>query len=88
MVPRTPYVDRSNLQCTVASDENFHIPVEKFFSEISGPGPSYVSLGTSQDHIWSYFEHMCYAAQVMCGGAGEIGHFWGNFVKIFSIPYS
>ena len=24
----------------------------------------------------------------MCGAAGEIGHFGGNFVKIFSIPYS
>ena len=69
-----------HLQCTVVSDENFQIPGQKIFSEISGPGPSYLSLGTSQDHILSYFAHMCLGAQVQCGGAGENGHFWDYFV--------
>ena len=36
----------AKFQCTVASDENFQILMKKIFSEISGPGPSYVSLGT------------------------------------------
>ena len=43
---------------TVGSDEKFQIPSQKNIFEISGPGPSYTSLGTSEDHIWSYFEHM------------------------------
>ena len=67
-------------QCTVVSDENFQIPGQKIFSEISGPGPSYLSLGTSQDHILSYFAHMCLGAQVQCGEARENGHFWDYFV--------
>ena len=46
------------LHGTVGSDEKFQIPSQKNIFEISGPGPSYTSLGTSEDHIWSYFEHM------------------------------
>ena len=72
-------------QGTVGSDENFQIPSQKNIFEISGPEPSYTSLGTSQDHIWSYFEHMCCGVQVQCGGAGENGLFWGISVQIFSI---
>ena len=75
-----------NAQCTVGSDENFQIPSKKFFFEISGPGPSYTSLGTSQDHIWSYFENMCRGAQMQWGGAGENGLFLGISIQIFSIP--
>ena len=67
-------------ECTVVSDENFQIPGQKIFSDISGPGPSYLSLGTSQDHILSYFAHMCLGAQVQCGEARENGHFWDYFV--------
>ena len=55
-------------QCTVGSDEKFQIPGQEIIFEISGPGPSYLSIGTRQDHIWSYFEHMCWSAQVECGG--------------------
>ena len=50
---------RKDGHCTVGSDEKFQIRSKKIFFEISGPGPSYTSLGTSQDHIWSYFDHMC-----------------------------
>ena len=57
-----------HFQCTVGSDEKFQIPGQEIIFEISGPGPSYLSIGTSQDHIWSYFEHMCWSAQVECGG--------------------
>ena len=64
-------------QCTVGWDEKFQIPRQKNIFEISGPGPSYTSLGTSQVHIWSYFEQLCWGAQVQCGGAGENGLFWG-----------
>ena len=53
---------------TVGSDEKFQIPGQEIIFEISGPGPSYLSIGTSQDHIWSYFEHMCWSAQVEWGG--------------------
>ena len=63
-----PEDNHRNLHCTVGSDENFQIPSQKIIFEISGPGPSYTSIGSSQDHIWSYFEHMCWSAQVECGG--------------------
>ena len=59
---------RMNRLCTVGSDEKFQIPGQEIIFEISGTGPSYLSIGTSQDHIWSYFEHMCWSAQVECGG--------------------
>ena len=57
-----------DIQRTVGSDEKFQIPGQEIIFEISGPGPSYLSIGTSQDHIWSYFEHMCWSAQVECVG--------------------
>ena len=60
----------------MGSDEKFQIPGQEIIFEISGPGPSYTSLGTIQDHIWSYIEHMCRGAEVQCGGAGENGLFW------------
>ena len=63
--------------CTVGSEENFQIWGQKIFFEISGPGPSYTSIGSSQDHIWSYFEHICWGAQVQCGGVEENGLLWG-----------
>ena len=50
---------QKNIQGTVGSDEKFQIPGQKIFFEISGPGPSYTSIGSSQHHIWSYFEHIC-----------------------------
>ena len=56
-------------------DEKFQIQSKKIIFEISGPGHSYTSLGTIQDHIWSYIEHMCRGAEVQCGGAGENDHF-------------
>ena len=56
-------------------DEKFQIQSKKIIFEICGPGPSYTSLGTIQDHILSYIEHMCRGAEVQCGGAGENGHF-------------
>ena len=65
------------LHGTVGSDEKFQIRSKNFFFEISGPGPSYTSLGTSQVHIWSYFEQLCWGAPVQCGGVGKNGLFWG-----------
>ena len=64
-------------QCTVGSDENFQIWGKKIFFEISGPGPSYTSIGYSQNHIWSYFAYIGWGAQVKCGGVGENGLLWG-----------
>ena len=51
-------IDLEKVQGTVGSDEKFQLWVQKIFFEISGPGPSYTSIGSSQDHIWSYFEHI------------------------------